>query len=144
MEKKNEIETRVIIKKYEGKKGRIEMTQRLHEQQSKHEEWMKLTENERWAEIQKTLNYEKQGITLIRATVIDAQYAFDYPAKFIIDHEKIAEVVCYTATYTGQAEQGECVEVSGQLEISNTGLLRILVGSSREAQGEYIKVVSQS
>jgi len=49
--------------------------------------------------------------------------------------------VCYTATYTGQAEQGERIEVAGQLEVSNTGLVRILVGSSREAEGEYIKVL---
>jgi len=91
---------------------------------------------------QPDIRYQKQGMTVIQARVTDAQYAFDYPAKFIIDHQSINEVVCYTATYTGQATQDECIEVSGQLEVSNTGQARILVGSSREAQGEYIKVIS--
>ena len=88
------------------------------------------------------ITYQKQGEVVIQAKVTDAQYAYDYPAKFTIDHPTINEVVCYTATYTGQAEQGESIEVSGQLEISSTGQMRMLVGSSREAQGEYIKVIS--
>ena len=88
------------------------------------------------------VSYQKQGKIVIRALVVDAQYTFDYPAKFLIDHDKVSVVICYTATYTGQAEQGEVIEVSGQLEISDTGQSRILVGSTREAQGEYIKVVT--
>ena len=91
---------------------------------------------------QTTVSYQKHGKIVIWALVVDAQYAFDYPAKFLIDHDKLSEVICYTATYTGQAEQGEAVEVSGQLEISDAGQSRILVGSTREAQGEYIKVVT--
>ncbi len=86
-------------------------------------------------------SYQKKGMILIQATVLDVQYGFDYPARFLIEHEQASEVVCYTATYTGQAEQGECIEVSGQLEVSSTGQARILVGSSREAEGEYIKVL---
>jgi len=86
-------------------------------------------------------SYQKKGMGLIQATVLDAQYGFDYPARFLIEHEQASEVVCYTATYTGQAEQGERIEVSGQWEISSTGQARILVGSSREAEGEYIKVL---
>ncbi len=86
-------------------------------------------------------SYQKKGMILIQATVLDVQYGFDYPARFLIEHEQVSEVVCYTATYTGQAEQGECIEVSGQLEVSSTGQTRILVGSSREAEGEYIKVL---
>lgn len=96
---------------------------------------------ERSAE-QESISYQKQGAIIIRARVIDAQYAFDYPARFIIEHQDVAEVVCYTATYTGQAEQGEFIEVSGQLEVSSAGMTRILVGSTREAEGEYIKVVA--
>lgn len=90
-----------------------------------------------------SISYQKQGPIIIQTSVIDDQYAFDYPAKLIIDHQDITEVVCYTATYTGQAEQGETIEVSGQMEASSTGQTRILVGSSREAQGEYIKVISR-
>ncbi|MCF7971041.1 MAG: nucleotidyltransferase domain-containing protein [Methylococcaceae bacterium] len=87
-------------------------------------------------------NYQKRGMMLIQTRVLDAHYGFDYPAKFLVEHEYVSEVICYTATYTGQAEQGECIEVSGQLEISSTGRARILVGSSREAEGEYIKVLA--
>lgn len=87
-----------------------------------------------------SLSYTKQGMIVVRATVLDAQYSFDYPARFLIDHEKVSEVVCYTATYTGQAMTGERIEVSGQLEVSSAGQVRILVGSSREASGEYIKI----
>lgn len=87
------------------------------------------------------VSFKKQGMQVIQAKVIDAQYTYDYPAKFIIDHQAIKEVISYTATYTGQAEQGETIEVSGQLEVASTGLMRLLVGSSREAQGEYIKVI---
>ena len=90
------------------------------------------------------LSFQKQGKIVIRALVTDAQYAFDYPARLLVKHDQVTEVVCYTATYTGQAEQGEAIEVSGQLEISSTGLVRLLVGSTREAQGEYIKVIADS
>ncbi len=93
-------------------------------------------------EDQTRLRYQKQGVQVIQALVLDNHYAFDYPARFIIAHDQVDEVVCYTATYTGQAEQGEIIEASGQLEIASTGKVRLLVGSTREAQGEYIKVVT--
>ncbi|NYT46636.1 MAG: HAD hydrolase-like protein [Candidatus Methanofishera endochildressiae] len=63
---------------------------------------------------------KKQGAIIIRALVADAQYAFDYPAKFLLDHPDIAEVLCYTATYTGQAEAGEVIEV-GAVENQHGG-----------------------
>ncbi len=91
---------------------------------------------------ERATSYQKQGAIIIRALVVDAQYAFDYPARFLIRHDAVSEVISYTATYTGQAGQGETIEVSGQLEICHTGLVRLLVGSTREAQGEYIKVVA--
>ena len=68
-------------------------------------------------------------------------YAFDYPAEFKLDHEEITHVVCFTATYTGQAIKGELIEIAGQVEQASDGLKRIVVGSSREALGEYIKVI---
>jgi predicted nucleotidyltransferase len=71
----------------------------------------------------------------------DAKYSFDYPARYILDHHCIKEAVSYTATYLGQAERGEYVEVRGQLEISSLGHLRIVIGSNREAIDEYIKVI---
>jgi len=89
----------------------------------------------------KILSYEKQGAQVVQVQVVNAEYAFDYPARFLIQHPVINEVVCYTATYTGQAEAGEWIEVSGALEVGSDGRQRLLVGSSREAAGEYIKVI---
>ncbi|MHA1725121.1 MAG: hypothetical protein ACTSXH_09825 [Promethearchaeota archaeon] len=50
----------VRVKNYQGNKGQGDISQHLHEQQLKHKAWMKLTEDERWAAIQKTLNYEQK------------------------------------------------------------------------------------
>lgn len=87
------------------------------------------------------INYQKRGPITLQCKVIDDFHAFDYPAEFKIDHQQIASIVSFTATYTGQAVSGETVEVAGVLEQSEQGLKRIVVGSSREAHGEYIKVV---
>jgi hypothetical protein len=67
--------------------------------------------------------------------------SFDYPANFQIVHPHIQTVVCFSATYNGQAQTGEWIEVAGQLEQAYDGQQRIVVGSSREARGEYIKVL---
>ncbi|TRW96969.1 hypothetical protein [Candidatus Methylobacter oryzae] len=87
------------------------------------------------------ISYQKRGPITLQCKVIDDFHAFDYPAEFKIDHRQIASIVSFTATYTGQAVRGETVEVAGVLEQSEQGLKRIVVGSSREAHGEYIKVV---
>jgi len=84
----------------------------------------------------------KLGPIRVRAQVADAAYAFDYPAVYRLRHAEIAEAVSFTHTYAGQALVGETVEISGQLEETHAGQRRIVVGSSREALGEYIKVVS--
>jgi len=73
--------------------------------------------------------------------IVDDTYAFDYPAVYQIDHETIGAIVCFTATYAGQAVTGEIVEVSGMLEEAELGVRHIVVGSSREAHGEHIRVV---
>ncbi|MCK4842398.1 MAG: hypothetical protein KAT04_11060, partial [Methylococcales bacterium] len=86
--------------------------------------------------------YKKIKSVVFKAQVSDDTSGFDYPAQFLIDHQSIHSIVCYTATYTGQAQTGEWVEVSGQLEQSSDGVQRVVVGSSREAIGEYIKVVT--
>jgi len=87
------------------------------------------------------VNYQKCGAVTLHCRVIDDAYAFDYPAEFKIDHQQIGSIVSFTATYTGQAVTGEMVEVSGVLEQSEQGVKRIVVGSNREAHGEYIKVI---
>ena len=86
--------------------------------------------------------YKKLGATILQAVVTDATRAFCYPSEFKISHATIQSVVCFTATYVGQAIVGETVEISGQLEQDEFGNQRIVVGSSREARGEYIKVLN--
>lgn len=88
------------------------------------------------------VRYKKQGAVKLTATIVKSDKAFDHPAIFVIDHPEIKEICCYTPTYTGQAEKGERVTVSGFLEQDEKGQKRIVVGSSREAAGEYLKVIS--
>jgi predicted nucleotidyltransferase len=86
-------------------------------------------------------NYQKCGAISLQCKITDASRAFDYPAEFKIDHAEISALVSFSATYTGQAVTGETVAVSGLLEQTEQGAQRIVVGSSREADGEYIKVI---
>ncbi len=90
--------------------------------------------------IDKTI-YQKHGVITIQTKVEDDSRAFCYPAEFKISHPKIKTVVCFTATYVGQAQNGEIIEISGQLEQDEYGNQRLIVGSNREARGEYIKVL---
>lgn len=87
------------------------------------------------------VRYNKQGNIFLQSRITDDRHSFDYPARYRLDHPSIEEVVSYTATYAGQAHTGETVAVRGQLEISATGHQRIIVGTDREASGEYIKVL---
>ena len=91
----------------------------------------------------KPLHYKKLKSVVLSVQVINDSLAFDYPAVFLIKHPQIQAIVSYTATYTGQALAGEWVEVAGLLEQSSDGIKRIVVGSSREAHGEYIKVINE-
>lgn len=86
-------------------------------------------------------SFQKRGVVQIEARVIEDSHAFDYPAMFRIDHPNIGQVVCFTATYVGQAQCGEQIRVAGQLEVDGFGSQRVVVGSTREAIGEYIKVL---
>ncbi len=86
--------------------------------------------------------YHKRGSIKLQCRIIEDRYSFDYPALYSIDHDVIHSVVCFIATYTGQAHVGEMVEISGLLEETEQGNKRIVVGSSREAPGEYIKVIT--
>ncbi|MCK5728585.1 MAG: hypothetical protein KAH08_05125, partial [Methylococcales bacterium] len=85
--------------------------------------------------------YSKQGKITLRAKITNDHFSFDTPAQFSLDHPDIKTVLCFSATYTGQSLEGELVEISGQLEQSNEGHQQIIVGSSREAKGEYIRVI---
>ncbi len=88
------------------------------------------------------INYKKIEKVLLQVQIIDDTFAFDYPAEFYIQHPQINSIVSYTATYTGQAKIGEWVEVAGMLEQDDKNVKRIVVGSSREAKGEYVKVIA--
>lgn len=86
-------------------------------------------------------HYIKQGISTVKAVVLDDHRAFDFPARYLIENEMTPEVVSFTHTYVGQALAGETIEVSGAVECdSASGQRRLVVGSTREAIGEYIKV----
>ena len=87
------------------------------------------------------IHYRKCGAIILQCRVTDDSRAFHYPAEYEIENNEIAVIVCFTATYIGQAFNGEWIEVAGLLEQSEHGVKRIVVGSSREAQGEYIKVI---
>ena len=84
---------------------------------------------------------QKQGNLTFKTKVVDDHRAFDFPAFYVVDDELTPEVVSFTHTYVGQAKTGEIIEISGTVERNvTTGKCRLIVGSSREAEGEYIKV----
>jgi predicted nucleotidyltransferase len=74
----------------------------------------------------------------IEATVTNADLAFDSPSVYKVEHEEIDHVLSYTHTYAGQALAGEVIEASGMMEEIG-GLRRLVVGTSREPKGEWIR-----
>ena len=87
-------------------------------------------------------HYQKQGMRTITTRVVDDLRAFDFPAVYTTDDELTPDVLSFTHTYVGQAKKGEIIEVSGAVERNTaTGKCRLIVGSTREAEGEYIKVI---
>ena len=85
--------------------------------------------------------YKKISKDEISSIVTNDTYAYDFPARYLINHNIIKEVVSYTATYTGQARKGEKIEAAGFIEQDRDGVYRLLVGTSREAKDEYIRVI---
>ncbi|MEE2766336.1 MAG: nucleotidyltransferase domain-containing protein [Pseudomonadota bacterium] len=86
-------------------------------------------------------SYRKTGFQQVTAEVTDDQHAFDHPSIYRIRHHEIEEICCFTPTFTGQARVGETVLAEGIVEESVSGTRRLVIGSSREAPGEYIKVL---
>jgi len=81
------------------------------------------------------------GPMIIEAIVTDATYAYDNPAVYSVDHETISKVLSFTHTYSGQATKGELIIARGICERhGNEDWL--IVGTTREAKGEYIKSVT--
>jgi len=81
------------------------------------------------------------GHETIEALVTDAQLAFDSPSVYKVDHPEIECVLSYTHTYAGQALAGETIEARGMVEEVN-GHKRLVVGTSREPKGEWIRSLS--
>lgn len=86
--------------------------------------------------------FKRVGRVKIRCTVSDSALAFDSPAVYRVEcaDRRVDEVVSFTHTYAGQAFDGEEIEVSGVLE-RHGDKHRVIVGTTREAEGEYIKVL---
>jgi predicted nucleotidyltransferase len=83
----------------------------------------------------------KIGWMTLKARVTDARHSFDQPIYYRLDHPQIAHLYSHTHTYAGQALDGEWIEARGQVEVTECGEKRLVVGSSREAAGEYIRVI---
>ena len=86
--------------------------------------------------------YRKLGRRVLEARVRDASGAFDYPARYLVAHAEVDALVSYTATYAGQASAGDLVRASGWLEEDASGARRLLIGTSREAEGESLTVLA--
>ncbi len=90
-----------------------------------------------WDEIKPLPKGTPIGRKRIIAEVTDARYAFDSPGIIELDHE-IGQILCYSHTYAGQAFEGEVIEACGVVEETEKGL-RMVVGTTREAKGEWIR-----
>lgn len=94
-----------------------------------------------WNQIQTQLAGRPAGEGRIEARVTNADFAFDSPAIYHLDHPEVKEIFCYSHTYAGQALPGETIEAKGVLEETAQGL-RLVVGTTREARGEWIRSLS--
>lgn len=84
---------------------------------------------------------EVLGTMTIDALVTDATYAYDNPAVYSVSHEKISRVLSFTHTYSGQAVRGEMINARGICERHGDEYW-LIVGTTREAKGEYIKSIT--
>lgn len=84
---------------------------------------------------------QKIGRLKMICRITAAHQAFNQPAVYHIDNDDISVIYCFTQTYVGQAFENELVEVQGVVEQFEGGK-RLIIGTSREAEGEYIRVIS--
>ena len=91
-----------------------------------------------WDQIQPQPAGRPAGAARIEARVTNADFSFDSPAIYQLDHPEVKEIFCYSHTYAGQALPGETIEAKGVLEVTKDGL-RLVVGTTREARGEWIR-----
>jgi predicted nucleotidyltransferase len=81
----------------------------------------------------------KRGRARLVAAVTDASAAFDLPARYLVSGAPVVEVMSFTPTYAGQVRAGEVLEADGWVEEDGEGVRRLVVGTSREAPGEYVR-----
>ncbi len=91
-----------------------------------------------WEDIAPCLRGRDIGYETIEATVTNADFSFDSPAIYKIDHPEISYVLSYTHTYAGQALAGERIEARGVVEVVGN-MKRLVVGTTREPKGEWIR-----
>jgi len=91
-----------------------------------------------WGDITPFIRGKDLGVMTIEAMVTNADFSFDSPAIYKIDHPEIDYVLSYTHTYAGQALVGERIEARGMLEIVGN-MKRLVVGTKREPKGEWIR-----
>lgn len=84
----------------------------------------------------------KNGLEHVEGTVVNADASFDWPATYDIDHPTIRTIQTFTATYFGQAAQGERIVARGMVEELSDGSRRLVIGLDRDAEGHYLKVVT--
>jgi len=100
--------------------------------------------------------YKNLGFIQIKAKIKDDTFVFDNPALYLVEDveilknendalvsaEEIKEVVSFTHTYAGSCYTGEEVIVRGKLEevYGKETYKRVVVGTTREAFNEYIKL----
>ncbi|MGM0770904.1 MAG: nucleotidyltransferase domain-containing protein [Halobacteriota archaeon] len=78
------------------------------------------------------------GTMKVEGRVTDATFAFDNPSVYMIENDEVDHVLSYTHTYAGQVLEGEIIEAQGVVEKVD-GIKRLVVGTSREPKGEWIR-----
>ena len=91
-----------------------------------------------WEDITTCIRGKDIEPATIVATVTNADFSFDSPAIYKIDHPEISYVLSYTHTYAGQALKGEVIEARGMVEAVGN-MKRLIVGTTREPKGEWIR-----
>ncbi|WNY25009.1 DNA polymerase subunit beta [Methanolapillus millepedarum] len=77
----------------------------------------------------------------IEAVVTNADFAFDSPAVYEINHPEISEIFSYTHTYAGQALAGEKIRARGMVEVIGNKK-RLVIGTKREIEDEWMVSLS--
>ena len=117
-----------------------------------------------WSEMGGIRDIYKRGERVCRARISaivrDATYAFDSPAVYEVETLKgrelralsgcgelkeilsVEKILSFTHTYAGQAFEGEIVEAQGVVERTSDGETRLIVGTTREAHGEWLRSLS--